>query len=512
MPKAPKKPPVKRVAYRGLVLDPHEVAKTMAQAVVEAEEAVRERRRAERVKRNRRYAEGRSGEVTDLRRRRGSLVAGTTADGWLGTDLGVLGFAKRERGQGKAARWGVWCPATNRTAILAVEAFRVIPPDELVAFREERLLGLEALERIGVFPGQVLEPNRVLVREGENYRFSVGPGDLLVSDPDGLPEPKAVQDTPDGVRVINARFYDDEDESEEYPPRDFAGLQRWREFAPPIVWCYALRQRLRLPFKAADIVPHAFDQLGLDRVVMPAGHRAFVLDLARMVIGGGHREGVNLLFYGPPGTGKTYTARMLAETMHRPLLTIDGRDLVGGPVGFEVRIRAALQRARNWGAVVLFDEADILLGSRDGMSNVAYTVALLRLLEHHGGVVVLTSNRPFAIDPAFESRINARLHFPALPAAARAKVWTRALEGKVAADNGDAQALAAVELDGREIQLAMTNAEAEAYSRTEPISLAMVIAHARRLSASREQMRRVGGDKELGFGRRPSADGAPSWD
>ena len=83
----------------------------------------------------------------------------------------------------------------------------------------------------------------------------------------------------------------------------------------------------------------------------------------------------------------------------------------------------------------------------------------LRLLEYYTGVLILTTNRPTMLDPAFESRIDITLDYSELTPAARAKVLNNFLEtlpqDSVDVTQDDVTALMQRHVNGREIKSAV---------------------------------------------------------
>lgn len=402
-----------------------------------------------------------------------------------------------------------WIPENNDRVDLPIDGVRVLTAAELAGFAEAAESSTNHAVRMGALPGTVLEVCRpVSAIYGSGMTRVVlphGPPDQVVVDPiestgRQIDRPMAINFGGDRAEAWDA------DETEEWPPYEAAGLKTWHKHAAAVVWAYSLRHRVRVLFRADALQRHEFDVTALDRVVLPRGHKERILDVAHAAARGG--RGASMLFWGSAGVGKTYTARMLAEHLQRPLLSIDGRDLAGGPAKFEGKIRSALQRAALWGAVVLFDEADVLLRERDmSVDGGAYTVALLRVLDQHGGIVVMTSNRAFRIDPAFESRIHLRLQFPPLSPSARGEVWRRELAmAGIAVDEGLIIQLAAADLDGREIRLAVENASSSA-SRHDLVlpNGETLLMHAKTL-AMESGFLRMEGSKAVGFGRGVAKD------
>ena len=111
-----------------------------------------------------------------------------------------------------------------------------------------------------------------------------------------------------------------------------------------------------------------------------------------------------------------------------------------------------------WGALVLIDEAEMLLERRTKSDIVrnAMVCVMLRLLEYYQGVLFLTSNRVEALDPAFQSRVQCALRYDLLDAPSRRQVWLNLLGARGYAAESSASinvdALAAHRLNGRQIK------------------------------------------------------------
>lgn len=68
-----------------------------------------------------------------------------------------------------------------------------------------------------------------------------------------------------------------------------------------------------------------------------------------------------ILLHGRPGVGKTYTAECMAEYTRRPLLTLTCADIGTEPEEIEHNLTYHFGAAKEWGAIVLIDEADIYM-------------------------------------------------------------------------------------------------------------------------------------------------------
>ncbi|KAL1742695.1 P-loop containing nucleoside triphosphate hydrolase protein [Schizophyllum fasciatum] len=118
-----------------------------------------------------------------------------------------------------------------------------------------------------------------------------------------------------------------------------------------------------------------------------------------------------LLLHGPPGTGKTHLARAIAAAARAAVVVVNGPELSSAYHGeTEGRLRAVFaDAAARAPCIVVLDEVDALVPRReDGGGEVEARVVatLLTLLdgvqaEGAGQVIVVaTTNRPNAIDPA----------------------------------------------------------------------------------------------------------------
>ena len=191
-------------------------------------------------------------------------------------------------------------------------------------------------------------------------------------------------------------------------------------------------------------------------------------------------NGVGVLLDGPPGTGKTMAAHAVAALAGKALLRVDVPSVLSRWIGeTEQRLAAVFERARELGAVLLFDEADSLFARRsqdvrsssDRFANVGVNT-VLQLLERHDGIVVLTTNLTEALDPAVRRRLRYRVTFERPGVDERTRLWERNLPWQAPlADDIDLGALAAsYELTGAHVANAALRAAARAAAQGTPIS------------------------------------------
>jgi SpoVK/Ycf46/Vps4 family AAA+-type ATPase len=126
-------------------------------------------------------------------------------------------------------------------------------------------------------------------------------------------------------------------------------------------------------------------------------------------------KSMNLLFYGPPGTGKSELARYIALELNRELLCKRASDLLNPYVGMTERnLAEAFYDAETQEAVLVIDEVDSLLGSRDKALRtweVSMTNEFLAQMERFRGILVCTTNRLMDLDQAAIRRFNVKIGF-----------------------------------------------------------------------------------------------------
>ena len=125
-----------------------------------------------------------------------------------------------------------------------------------------------------------------------------------------------------------------------------------------------------------------------------------------------------LNFWGKPGTGKTRVARAIAAKLGKPLLRVDYSEIISKYLGDTAKhIKKAFAEAREFNAVLLFDEADSLCSRRINMAESCATSinqnrnVLMQELDGFDGVVVLTTNLFENFEPALLRRIAKHVEF-----------------------------------------------------------------------------------------------------
>ena len=119
--------------------------------------------------------------------------------------------------------------------------------------------------------------------------------------------------------------------------------------------------------------------------------------------------------YGPPGTGKTAWAAWLAEQLDMPLLLRQGSDLLDPYVGgTERNIAQAFEQAKADNALLVLDEVDTFLFSREGANQSwerSQVNEMLTQIERFEGLMVVSTNLIEVLDPAALRRFDLKLKF-----------------------------------------------------------------------------------------------------
>jgi ATPase family associated with various cellular activities (AAA) len=180
---------------------------------------------------------------------------------------------------------------------------------------------------------------------------------------------------------------------------------------------------------------------------------------------GGMNRGVRALFQGPSGTGKTLAARVLACELGLDLYRVDLSSLVSKYIGeTEKNLGRILARAEDLDVVLLLDEGDSLLGRRtevrssnDRWANLE-TNYLLQRLDGYTGIVLVTTNLPGSIDPAFQRRMDAVVRFHLPDVDERWALWQAHLPAGHEVDDEALEDAARFELSGGQIRNAAVDA------------------------------------------------------
>ena len=198
-------------------------------------------------------------------------------------------------------------------------------------------------------------------------------------------------------------------------------------------------------------------------------------------------RGITAMFAGPSGTGKTMAAEILAQHLRLDLYRIDLAGVVSKFVGeTEQNLRRVFDAADRSGAILLFDEADALFGTRtevrdshDRYANLEINY-LLQRMEDYTGLAILATNRRSALDSAFLRRLRFVIDFPFPEIGDRLRIWEKAFPQQAPTEGLDLSSLARLDLSGGNIRSAAINAAFLAAAAGSPIDMNMVMRAAAR--------------------------------
>jgi SpoVK/Ycf46/Vps4 family AAA+-type ATPase len=173
-------------------------------------------------------------------------------------------------------------------------------------------------------------------------------------------------------------------------------------------------------------------------------------------------RGVSMLFYGPPGTGKTLVCQAIANKLGKTLNIISTADIESSAPGeAERNIRKHFKEAKEKGSILLFDECDSLIYTRQNVGPIlsAQINELLSQIERFEGLTLFTTNRLGTLDEAVNRRLALKLEFEMPNPAERAEIWKRMFPTQApVAKDVDWDRLAIIEVTGGYIKNAVLRA------------------------------------------------------
>ena len=241
-----------------------------------------------------------------------------------------------------------------------------------------------------------------------------------------------------------------------------------------------IAQRLSQPYRREDLVlpTDLEEELDLARSWMKHRRRVFEeWGFGRRIAQG---QGLTALFSGDPGTGKTMAAQVMARDLGQELYRVDLSRVMSKYIGeTEKNLSRLFDDARASGAILFFDEADVLFGKRSEVKDAHDRYAnleigyLLQRMEEHVGTTILATNRMRDLDEAFTRRFHFILDFPLPSPPERRRIWAGMLPPEALKDQEiDLEQLAEnYEISGGEIRNSVIIAAFMAASEGVPISL-----------------------------------------
>ena len=192
--------------------------------------------------------------------------------------------------------------------------------------------------------------------------------------------------------------------------------------------------------------------------------------------------GISALFWGASGTGKTLAAEVLANELNLDLYRIDLSSIISKYIGeTEKNLRQIFDAAETGGAILLFDEADALFGSRSQVKDSRDRYAnqevsyLLQRMEAYQGLAILTTNLKDSLDKAFNRRLRFIVRFPFPDADERALIWQRSFPQNTPTQGLNFTSLARLNVAGGYIRSIALNAAFLAAEAGEPVMMKHIL-------------------------------------
>jgi AAA+ superfamily predicted ATPase len=239
-----------------------------------------------------------------------------------------------------------------------------------------------------------------------------------------------------------------------------------------------LAQRIVSDLNWDDLVLPPEQKQTLHAIAAQLRQRATVYDRWGFAAKSRRGLGISALFHGPSGTGKTMAAEVLASELRLDLYHIDLSRIVSKYIGeTEANLRRVFDAAEENGAILLFDEADSLFGTRsqvkdshDRYANIEVSY-LLQRMEAYRGLAVLTTNLRSALDQAFLRRIRFAVQFPFPDEKQRAAIWRQVFPAAAETHGLAPDRLAHLRLAGGNIRTIALNAAFLAADAGEPVQM-----------------------------------------
>ncbi len=125
-----------------------------------------------------------------------------------------------------------------------------------------------------------------------------------------------------------------------------------------------------------------------------------------------------ICLYGVPGTGKSAFAKYVAEILGKPFILKKGSDLLSMWIGeSEKNIASAFEEAKRQDGVLVFDEVDSFLQSREQAQRtweVTQVNEMLQQMENFDGIFIATTNLVDNLDKASIRRFDIKAEFKQL--------------------------------------------------------------------------------------------------
>lgn len=145
------------------------------------------------------------------------------------------------------------------------------------------------------------------------------------------------------------------------------------QLCPPEISCYHIPSGKRYVVSVTNLRPVKWSEAAINQLILDEDKKNMLTTIVSNVANSQIKSGdiienkgcgLTILLHGPSGVGKTLTAECVAEAVKRPIIPLSVGDLVGGEDSIEDRLIEAFANASRLGAILLLDEADVVLEAR----------------------------------------------------------------------------------------------------------------------------------------------------
>ena len=177
------------------------------------------------------------------------------------------------------------------------------------------------------------------------------------------------------IKVGDAAGIIDEELHDSMNPKEMETLlnPEYFMFCQPTIGCFHISSGKSYLVPIGQLKPVHWSQHAMDSLVLDDTKKARLRCLLdhytdeRLKTGDiikNKGRGLTIVLFGPSGVGKTLTAECLAEYARKPIIPLSVGNLVAEDDTVEEKLVEAFSKASRLGAVLLLDEADVVLEAR----------------------------------------------------------------------------------------------------------------------------------------------------
>ena len=145
------------------------------------------------------------------------------------------------------------------------------------------------------------------------------------------------------------------------------------QLCPSQISCYHIDSGKRYLVNVNNLRPVSWSGSAINRLILDKDKKDLLKALVSNMDGlqskigdiiANKGRGLTIVLHGPSGVGKTLTAECVAEYAKKPLIPLSVGNLVAVDDCIEERLTEAFANASRLGAILLLDEADVVLEAR----------------------------------------------------------------------------------------------------------------------------------------------------